>query len=76
MSNAPAEGPLPNYSHSDSSESVAGSGHLQPIVRQNCSSADIFSAWEIQFLDFFEICVHMLFGPQSTKLGNRVEEGR
>ena len=32
-SNATAEEPLPNRSHSASSESVAGSGHLQPMVR-------------------------------------------
>ena len=31
--NATAGEPLPNRSHSGSSESVAGSGHLQPLVR-------------------------------------------
>jgi hypothetical protein len=36
--NASAEVPLPNCDHSRSPESVTGSGHLQPVVRQPTAS--------------------------------------
>ena len=70
LSNAPAEVPLPNCDPSHSAESVTGSGHVQPMVRQAPSFLfttieidDMRAAWQKSPLPIWSVCT-------ATPIGN------